>query len=408
MKINTRKLFIFFIIAAISFAIIGCNKNQETSSNERFEEKISLYKNQNIKKDFEKHSLGVGPWEIIYCKDDKLIFNNYKYTIGYSTKKDMEGIYSIIDLQNLGLHHVQGSIVSMLDISPKGKTLTGINIQCEEKIINIGPLHIINLITEDISELNVGKKEKLIPIALNSRYYVLYCDTIMIVNIETNEIKDVNYTGDTIENILIQDNGDIFIQDTHSSIYLLSKKENYKEIKTELVGTLFDTIGDDLIWFNKGNIYKGNILKHSKIKDIGTEWEFITCKNGRAIFASDSMPLVYDLKTNKIASFNQVLSVSEFYAFPNSVSPDMDKYITNPWSKIQMFDYKGKEYDVNIKDYSKAHLKHNYYLNSNSLWLDNENLIYIAQKEDTGNLDGLMIVKYNIKTGENIVLFEFK
>jgi len=87
LKINTRKLFIFFLIAAISFPIIGCNKNQEISSNERFEEKISLYKkkNEKIKKDFEKDSLGVGPWEIIYCNDNKLIFNNYKYAIGYST-----------------------------------------------------------------------------------------------------------------------------------------------------------------------------------------------------------------------------------------------------------------------------------------------------------------------------------
>jgi len=52
-------------------------------------------------------------------------------------------------------------------------------------------------------------------------------------------------------------------------------------------------------------------------------------------------------------------------------------------------------------------LKHKYYLNSNFLWLDNENLIYIAQKEGVNNLDGLINVKYNVKTGENIVLFEF-
>ncbi len=409
MKLNSKKLFIFFIIATLNLAIIGCSTQKKLSSNEKIEGKISLYKNTSskIKEDFQKDSLGVGPWNIIYCNDNKLIFNNYKYAIGYSMKKDMEGIYSIIDLQKLGLHHVQGSIVSVLDISPNGEKLTGINIEAGKKLINDGPPYLIDLVDEKIIKLNIKTKETLLPLALNSQYYILKHEDLMIVNNKTTEIIDVPFSGYKIENLLVQDNGDIFIQDSDNKIYLLSKKDNYKEIKTNLVGTLLDTIGNNLIWFNQGIIYKGTIQNHSKIKDIGKKMNFMTYKNGKAIFENDNKPLVYDLKTNNCSSFNQLLTASQFYTFSHLVSPDMDKFITDLWGHIQMFDSKGKKYDVNIKDYSKTHLEHTYYLNSNCMWLDNDNLIYIGQKEDVGTLDGLIIVKYNIKTGENTILFEF-
>ncbi|WBW96553.1 hypothetical protein [Oceanirhabdus sp. W0125-5] len=406
---STKKLFILFIIATICFTIIGCNENKELSSNEKLEKKISLYKNTNekIKEDFKKNSMEVGPWNIIYCNDNKLIFNNYKYAIGYSTKKNMESIYSIIDLKNLDLHHVQGSMISMIDISPNGEKLTGINIEFGEKSVNDVPIFLIELIDEDISELTIETKETLVPLALNSQYYILKHDNLMIVDIATSKVQNVPYSGYKIENTLIQDDGDIFIQDSHSNIYLLSKKESYKETKTELVGTLLDTIGENLIWLNEGIIYKGSISNYKKIKDIGLEMNFMICKNGKAIFENDNKPLVYNLKTNTSSSFPQPLSVSQFYNLPNSVSQDMDKFFTNCCCDIQLFYCKDKEYGVNIKDYSKSHLKKNYYINSNCMWLDSENIIYIAQKENIHTLNGLMIVKYDIETGENTILFEF-
>jgi len=60
--INTKKLFIFFIITTISLAIIGCNNNKEISSNDRFEKKISLYK-KIMKKS--KKILKKIPWELV-------------------------------------------------------------------------------------------------------------------------------------------------------------------------------------------------------------------------------------------------------------------------------------------------------------------------------------------------------
>jgi hypothetical protein len=65
-------------------------------------------------------SPGVGPFRIIYCNNDKLMFYNYNHLVSYNYNEKEKGIYSILDFSNLKVGSYQGSLSIDFSFSPDG------------------------------------------------------------------------------------------------------------------------------------------------------------------------------------------------------------------------------------------------------------------------------------------------
>ncbi|MFA6941343.1 MAG: M56 family metallopeptidase [Clostridiaceae bacterium] len=99
---------------------------------------------------------GVGPWEIKYYNNGRIIIYNYSHIIAINVSGNNKGIYSIIDLRNLKVGSYQGSIVAEMYPSPDGLALilgTGTH---EADIKNTEGLYLCNLHDGSVKELETN------------------------------------------------------------------------------------------------------------------------------------------------------------------------------------------------------------------------------------------------------------
>lgn len=375
--------------------IYGSNKpikeKEDKVITSKIKEKIDDYKLRmnDVKEEFKKESLGVGPWKIEHLRDNKLIFTNHKYAVCYSLGKYMDGIYSITDLSDLGLFHVQGSALSEFHVSPNGTYITAANIKYESpNPQNEGDVFIIDCINDKAERIS---GESIIPSinwACNLSYFALgkQDNNIKFYNKEEGMVEDIEFNKGNLKEVFIADNQDILVN-SQKGIYHLCHENNYEARGLNITGEILGFCNNELFWFHNGTIYK----QFGEEQEIGEHYKLKGCRDNKAAFEKENKTLIYDLESGENIIFNRIFDHIPIF------SPDFKKCIYEEWSNVKILDVDGKEYRVKDDDT----------INSNVRWLDNNNLIYISQEKDNVKLDGLRIEKYNLTNNESTILFEF-
>lgn len=137
-------------------------------------------------------STGVGPWRIIYCNNDKLMFYNYNHLIAYNYNEKNKGIYSILDFSKLKVGSYQGSEIIDFSFSPDGNYCLIGTSTMEIDIKGTKSLYIYNIndgtIKEIVTNFNM-KKDNIIWYSLSSRWVVSAKDDGKTIIWDVNNFK---------------------------------------------------------------------------------------------------------------------------------------------------------------------------------------------------------------------------
>jgi hypothetical protein len=89
--------------------------------------------------------IGVGPWRIIYCNNEKMMFYNYGHMIAYNYNEKEKGIYSILAFTNLKVGSYQGSQIINFSSSPDGNYLIIGTLNGEQNVTSNKSLYLYDL-----------------------------------------------------------------------------------------------------------------------------------------------------------------------------------------------------------------------------------------------------------------------
>lgn len=348
--------------------------------------------------DLKKMSPGVGPWRVIYSDSENTAFYNYTHLMLFRSTNKFNGIYSAINIRELGLGSMQGSSVISINPSLNGQfyLIGRAGVPNDPGSKNIYLVDMFNKQSKLIDEKHMS--EVVFAWSNSSKYFVIADrsgNKISIFDLVSGGNENVSLNKGRLEQISISDEGTVFAAGNSSGTvdkgYIMKKGSYTQNIEIKLTGEFLGFRENGFITSDKGEIYEQKVGYTNKIQTIGQDFKLVQKSLNKrpfnTVFTDGNKLRVYDFETNRMYDFNYKPKDQEYLSF----APGYNFAITDYANIVDRTGIKKTDFpDLSIV--------------FDSVLLNNV-LVYVSYT-DKPSLGAFTIIKYNVDNRDKTVLFD--
>lgn len=263
-----------------------------------------------VLEELKKEAIGAVPPQIVYANEENVAFYNDNHFLLYKNTKTSKGIYSIVELKDLNLGHMQGSAVIDIKASPNGQYYIIQSSGVAADILN-SSVYLVDMINKRSKVISLDSKEAKCSFSSSSDYLIigdLKDRALNLYNLKDWSLKDIkldNLVGGWMDNIYLSKKNDVFIRANSNMGYILRKYNNYytKEITSQ--EELLGATSEGFIIYKNGSLYIQGETSLKKLIDIGENCNFIQANKENIVFNKENKAfIVYSIESNKLYEFN--------------------------------------------------------------------------------------------------------
>lgn len=238
------------------------NKENRLSQNVTGSETLSFssikaLSGQELVKDLNAKGMGVSMWEMPFASKERILLRNYASLLSFRNGE----LRKAAELDALGLHHIQGSIVTRLSVSPDGRYVVAGNWAGEPDVLVDTGIYLIQTDTGRHARLGTGDIDKLAHAWSLNGQWLAYADRknvekITLLNLDTLAVQVLSIPYSDVRKLYISNSGNVGYYDG-AAVRLLKAQIGHPSYESIPEEPLYVDVESGIILYEaKGNVYE--------------------------------------------------------------------------------------------------------------------------------------------------------